>query len=154
MRWVVALGLLAFAFLPAFMLIGRGEDASTPRLMVAELGDPRQDAPLVRRPAPGVAVHVERSGFEGGPVARRRSPWPASAPTEPDGPAVATPHTGGAAPETTTQSPRKPLAAAPNFIGAKHRRSLGLVMILLSMGCAVGFLIMVELQRILPAPRG
>jgi hypothetical protein len=56
--------------------------------------------------------------------------------------------------ETTPQNPRKPLAAASNFVRAKHRRSLGLVMILLSMGCAVGFLIMVELQRILPAPRG
>jgi hypothetical protein len=83
------------------------------------------------------------------PAQAPQDPRPAGA--EPDRPAVA-PGTG-ALPTTTTQNPRKPLAAASNFVGGKHRRSLGLVMILLSMGSAVGFLIMVELQRMLPAPR-
>jgi hypothetical protein len=63
MRWVVALGLLAFAFLPALMLIDRGEDASAQRLVVVDLGAPRRDAALVRRPAEGVVVHLQRSGF-------------------------------------------------------------------------------------------
>jgi methionine-rich copper-binding protein CopC len=72
---------------------------------------------------------------------------------EPDLPAVAAPSTGAANPEKSTQTRRKSLEAASSFVGGKHRRSLGLVMILLSMGCAVGFLIMVELQRMLPTPR-
>jgi large repetitive protein len=102
------------------------------------------------RPKAVAAPAVDQGG--GGPPAHAdQGPRPAAA--EPNGPTVATPHIGGAVPETTPQIPRKPLAAASNFVGGKHRRSLGLVMILLSMGSAVGFLIMVELQRMLPPPR-
>jgi hypothetical protein len=90
---------------------------------------------------------VDRGGE---PPAQAPQEAAATAP-EPDRPAVTAPGTG-VLPTTTTQKPRKPLAAASNFVGGKHRRSLGLVMILLSMGSAVGFLIMVELQRMLPAP--
>jgi methionine-rich copper-binding protein CopC len=71
---------------------------------------------------------------------------------EPDRPPGAAPGTG-ADPVKATQTPRKPLEAASNIVGGRHRRSVGLVMILLSMGCAVGFLIMVELQRVLLTPR-
>jgi hypothetical protein len=100
--------------------------------------------------SPKAVVAPSADGGGEPPAQAPQDPRPAAA--EPDRPVVAAPGTG-ALPTTTTQSPRKPLAAASNFVGGKHRRSLGLVMILLSMGSAVGFLIMVELQRMLPAPR-
>jgi hypothetical protein len=96
------------------------------------------------------APAVDRGGVppaDVSPAARRPTP------AEPTRPAIATPSTGGADVEQSTQTPRKPLEAAANFVGDKHHRSLGLVLVLLSMGCAVGFLIMVELQRMLPTPR-
>jgi methionine-rich copper-binding protein CopC len=69
----------------------------------------------------------------------------------PDRPAAGSPTRP--APAGTTQTDRKPLEVASSIAGARHKRSIGLVMILLSMGSAVGFLIMTELQRMFPAPR-
>jgi methionine-rich copper-binding protein CopC len=97
------------------------------------------------------AVAAPTMDSHGGPSAQA-PPDPGPAAAEPERPAVAAPGTG-ALPTTSTQNPGKPLAAASNLVGGKHHRSLGLVMILLSMGSAVGFLIMVGLQRILRAPR-
>ncbi|HYZ19809.1 MAG TPA: Ig-like domain-containing protein, partial [Gaiellaceae bacterium] len=63
MRWAVALGVLVLAFAPALLLIRTGEHPSAQRLLVPDLGALRPDAPLVRRPAKGVSVHLEQKGF-------------------------------------------------------------------------------------------
>jgi hypothetical protein len=96
----------------------------------------------VQRPEP------ERTAAfpSGGPAA----PPPAAAPSSND--------SGGPVPSrrVKAESPRpesKPLATATKFVGEEQRRTLGLTIVILSIGAAIGFLIKIELQRLLARPR-
>jgi hypothetical protein len=47
----------------------------------------------------------------------------------------------------------KPLATATKFAGEKQRRTVGLGLVIMSMGGAIGFLIKIELRRLLSWPK-
>jgi hypothetical protein len=47
----------------------------------------------------------------------------------------------------------KPLATATKFVGEQQRRTLGLGLVIMAMGGAIGFLIKIEIGRLLRWPR-
>ena len=56
----------------------------------------------------------------------------------------------------TNEQPRlhsKPLATATKFVAEKQRRTVGLGLVIISMGAAIGFLIKIELGRLLRWPK-
>jgi hypothetical protein len=55
-------------------------------------------------------------------------------------------------PRETDEKPStrsKPLATAKTFVGEKHRRTVGLGLVIMLLGGAIGFLIKIELRRLL-----
>ena len=70
MRQATVLGLLACVFAAISMITVQGnQDTASPTLLgrplhLDALGSPKPDAPLARRTAPGIAVRINRSGFE------------------------------------------------------------------------------------------
>ena len=70
MRQTTVLGLLACVFAAISMITVQGnQDTASPTLLgrplhLDALGAPKPDAPLARRTAPGIAVRINRSGFE------------------------------------------------------------------------------------------
>jgi hypothetical protein len=72
---------------------------------------------------------------------------------------VPSPHETGETGETGEAGEKpsvrsKPLATATNFAGEKKRRTLGFAIVILSVGGAIGFLIKIELHRLLGFGRG
>ena len=64
MRWAAALGLLVCALAVGVLTQGGGEGTpSSDKFLTQALGEKRPGAPLVRRPAPGVRVRLDSSGF-------------------------------------------------------------------------------------------
>ena len=64
MRWAAALGVLACVLVAGLAVHGGGEDpSSSDKFLTQALGEKRPGAPLVRRPAPGVRVRLDSSGF-------------------------------------------------------------------------------------------
>ena len=58
--------------------------------------------------------------------------------------------------DETDETPRarsKPLATATKFVGEQQRRTVGLGLVIMSMGGAIGFLIKIELRRLLSWPK-
>jgi len=84
------------------------------------------------------------------PPASASEPPPPTAPSDntPDG-LVPSPHETG----ETASVRSKPLATATNFAGEKKRRTLGLALVIMSVGGAIGFLIKIELRRLLSWPK-
>jgi hypothetical protein len=84
-------------------------------------------------------------------------PPPPTTPSDntPDG-LVPSPHQTGQTGETgeTPSARSKPLATAKNFADEKKRRTMGLALVILSVGGAIGFLIKIELRRLLGFGRG
>jgi hypothetical protein len=91
------------------------------------------------------------------PPVSASEPPPPTAPSDntPDG-LVPSPHQTGRTGETgeTPSARSKPLATAKNFADEKKRRTLGLALVILSVGGAIGFLIKIELRRLLGFGRG
>ena len=64
MRWAAALGVLVCVLVAGLAVHGGGEGpSSSDKFLTQALGEKRPGAPLVRRPAPGVRVRVDSSGF-------------------------------------------------------------------------------------------
>ena len=64
MRWAAALGVLACVLVAGLAVHGGGEGpSSSDKFLTQALGEKRPGAPLVRRPAPGVRVRLDSSGF-------------------------------------------------------------------------------------------
>ena len=64
MRWAAALGVLACVLVSGLAVHGGGEDpSSSDKFLTQALGEKRPGAPLVKRPAPGVRVRLDSSGF-------------------------------------------------------------------------------------------
>ncbi len=64
MRWAAALGVLVCVLAAGLLTHGGGEGASSSdKFLTQALGEKRPGAPLVRRPAPGVRVRLDSSGF-------------------------------------------------------------------------------------------
>ena len=64
MRWAAALGVLVCVLVAGFAVHGGGEGpSSSGKFLTQALGEKRPGAPLVRRPAPGVRVRLDSSGF-------------------------------------------------------------------------------------------
>ena len=87
------------------------------------------------------------------PPVSTSEPPPPTTPSEntPDGLAPS-PHETGETGETPSVR-SKPLATATNFAGEKKRRTLGLALVIMSVGGAIGFLIKIELRRLLSWPK-
>ncbi|MGH2921553.1 MAG: hypothetical protein ACRDKU_05760, partial [Gaiellaceae bacterium] len=103
---------------------------------------PKKRNAVATRPEPETTAAFP----SGGPAA----PPPAATPSSND--------SGGPVPSRRVkpESPRpesKPLATATKFVGEEQRRTLGLTIVILSIGAAIGFLIKIELQRLLARPR-
>ena len=64
MRWAAALGVLACVLAAGLAVHGGGKGpSSSDKFLTQALGEKRPGAPLVRRPAPGVQVRLDSSGF-------------------------------------------------------------------------------------------
>ena len=64
MRWAAALAVLGCVLAAGLLTHGGGEGtSSSDKFLTQALGEKRPGAPLVRRPAPGVRVRLDSSGF-------------------------------------------------------------------------------------------
>ena len=123
------------------------------------------DGTQVLRRAPVVIKKAKPKKKSKRPADKRVQPRAVAAPVSaPDPPAPTPPAdntTDGLEPSpresgATNEQPRfqtTPLATATKFVGEKQRRTVGLGLVIMSMGAAIGFLIKIELGRLLRWPK-